>query len=78
MHKNEAVDVITNRLNDLIYLQKRQGADAEKIAKFEAERDAIIAKVKASDDNAFSAVEWRQNNYPAMAQDIGRIIGGAA
>lgn len=67
MNKNEAVDVITNRLNDLIDQQKRLGADADRIAKFEAERDALIAKVKAADDNAFAAVEWRQNNYPAMA-----------
>lgn len=75
MTKNEARDVMINRLNDLIYLQRRQNAPAEKIARFEAERDAIIAKIDAAADDAFDSVEWVQNNPAKMAADVGAIIG---
>lgn len=75
MTKNEARTVMTNRLNDLIDLQRRQAAAPEKIARFKAERDAIIAKVDAAADDAFDSVEWVQNNPAKMAADVGAIIG---
>lgn len=72
--KTEATNVITVRLNDLIAMQRQQLVPAEKIARFEVERDAIIAKVEAAADDAFSAVTWT-GNYAQMAREIGAIVG---